>query len=115
MPKTPNQPARNVTARRRLSQALAKQARTPVAESASNAFLGFTGTWVAAESYDANLSKILINGYTFRAIPCISSVATLGLTANCVVLVAKIGTQFVLLGRLYGNPASAPTTTIAHS
>lgn len=108
----PDQPSRSAFARRRHARALAKQAQGPgLPDSSILNGPWYFGTFTAAETVDANLSKVAIGPSLYRYVPKLSSAGTP--SAGQTVLVVKIGTQLVLLGAVVGDTSLAPKTNVA--
>jgi len=67
------------------------------------------GTWLAAETEDANLSKILIEGFEVRWAPKLAHVT--GLTAgNQVMCIKGPGVPVTILGAIQGDITKAKRT-----
>jgi len=111
------QGARNAYARAKLQRALARQMQSralPDAATQTPQFL--TGTYTATmTSVDANLSQVLVGSTTYSYVPTLGTVSGNGYAPGNVVLLVKIGTSLILLGKLSGNTTLAPHTNTAHS
>lgn len=106
-----DQPSRSAAARRRHAVALAKQAQAPGLPDASTlSGPWFFGTFTAAESVDANLSRVTIGAATYRYVPKLKSATP---AAGNTVLLVKIGTQLVILDTVVGDTTLAPHTNTA--
>lgn len=71
----------------------------------------FTGTWIAAESADANLSQVYLpGGHVARFVPKVASVSGLA-AGNIVALVSVPGGTTYIIGKLVGDVTLATPVT----